>query len=93
MQPSCVWVQMSKQGIKLSEQLSAVESKCNSLNVIKHVWGWEEYIAQLLMLVTDGLGRGGTKSNGREQGHSNESKPILLTLHDCPAYPVRHQRD
>lgn len=52
---------MSKQGIKLSEQLSAVESKCNSLNVIKHVWGWEEYIAPLLMLVTDGLGRGGLK--------------------------------
>lgn len=90
-----IWVKMSKQGLKLSEQLSAVESKCNSLNVvIKHAWGWEGYIAPLLMLVTDGLGSGGgTKSNGREQGQSNESKTILLTLHDCPAYPVCHQRD
>lgn len=58
--------------------------------------GGEEYIARLLMLATDGLGRNEgrkAKSNDRKQGRSNESKAILPTLSDCPAYPVRHQRD
>lgn len=51
--------------------------------------GGEEYIA-------GGVGVGGeglAKSNGKEQGQSNEGEAILLTLPDCPTYHLHHQQD
>ena len=82
--------------LQLSEQLSAVDSKCNSLNaVMKHAWGRGIYCTAL-NAGDRWIGeerREEAESNGRERGQSNKSKAILLTLPDCPTYPVRHRQD
>lgn len=81
---------------KLSEQFSSVESKWNSLNDVKiDACGWGVYCSALNAggRWIGGNGGGEAKSNGREQGQSNKRKAILLTLPDCPTYPVHHQWD